>query len=60
MTPIVDKEILTADVVMQNANLMDLLQDHEKFFSTVTLTDSNGQRTKRQTVWQTTMVVCYC
>jgi len=46
MTQIVNEDVLTADVIMQDANLVDLLQDHEKFFSTVTLTDSNGQRTE--------------
>ena len=47
MTQIVNEEVLTADDIMQDANPVDLLQDHEKFFSTVvTLTDSNGQKTE--------------
>jgi len=33
MTQIVDKKILTANISVQDANLVDLLQDRKKFFS---------------------------
>ena len=46
MNPIVDKKILTANVIVHDTDLVDLLQDHEIIFSIVTLTISNGQMTK--------------
>jgi len=48
MTRVINKKILTANVIMQDADIVDLLQDHEKFFSTVMLTDSDGLRTKNR------------
>lgn len=46
--PIVDKKILTANVIVQDTDLVDLLQDREVIFSIVILAISNGQRTKNR------------
>ena len=50
MTPIVDKKIPKANVIVHDTDLVDLLQDHEIIFSIVILAISNGQRTKKPTV----------